>query len=95
MESHIMSEPRTAYSTAWIADMSRIDKTAWDRLALPAETPFLEWDWLRLLETTGCAAPETGWIPNHLTIWRGDRLVAAAPLYIKSHSEGEFIFDIP
>ncbi len=90
-----MSEPQTAYSVRWIDDISRVDKTAWNRLALPAETPFLEWDWLRLLETTGCAAPDTGWTPTHLTLWHRDRLAAAAPLYIKTHSEGEFIFDIP
>lgn len=90
-----MSDPGTVWSTAWITDISRIDKTAWNRLALAADTPFLEWDWLRLLETTGCAAPETGWTPNHLTLWQGGRLAAAAPLYVKTHSEGEFIFDIP
>ncbi len=95
LESDAMSQPQTAYSTRWISAVSRIDKAEWDRLALAAETPFLEWEWLRLLETTGCAAPETGWTPHHLTLWRRDRLAAAAPLYIKSHSEGEFIFDIP
>lgn len=90
-----MSEPQTPYTVDWITDISRIDKAAWNRLALSAETPFLEWEWLRLLETTGCAAPETGWTPHHLTLWHRDQLMAAAPLYIKSHSEGEFIFDIP
>lgn len=90
-----MSEPQTSYSVSWIADISRVDKAAWDRLAVSAETPFMEWEWLRLLETTGCAAPDTGWTPSHLTLWHRDQLVAAAPLYIKSHSEGEFIFDIP
>ncbi|MFO7494744.1 MAG: GNAT family N-acetyltransferase, partial [Desulfobacterales bacterium] len=36
-----------------------------------------------------------GWQPRHLTVWSDNRLVAAAPLYLKTHSEGEFVFDHP
>jgi predicted N-acyltransferase len=46
-----------------------------------------------LLEESGSAVETNGWLPHHLTVWRGDRLVAAAPLYIKNHSAGEFVFD--
>src|SRR5438105_1597444 len=45
------------------------------------------------LEDAGAATRETGWHPRHLTVWDGDRLVAAAPLYVKDHSLGEFVFD--
>lgn len=62
-------------------------------LALPLKTPFLEWHWLNNLETSGSATARTGWLPNHLVVWRDQTLIAAAPLYIKGHSYGEFVFD--
>ncbi|MGH0035148.1 MAG: GNAT family N-acetyltransferase [Myxococcota bacterium] len=57
-------------------------------------SPFLEWDWLASLEEAGCVGPETGWLPRPL-VARDDagRLVAACPVYVKGHSEGEFVFD--
>ena len=73
--------------------MAEIDQAQWDRLALPLETPLLEWQWLNDLEASGSIAPQSGWYPCHLTLWQGSTLVAAAPLYIKTHSEGEFVFD--
>jgi uncharacterized protein len=77
----------------WFSRISDIPQAAWDALALPLSTPFLEWDWLHNLEKSGSATARTGWLPNHLTIWRGNDLLAAAPLYIKGHSYGEFVFD--
>jgi uncharacterized protein len=53
----------------------------------------LEWDWLHQMEVSGSITEKTGWIPNHLTIWAGKRLLAGAPLYVKIHSEGEFVYD--
>ena len=81
------------YTIAWIQQLSEIDRHAWDRLATPLPTPFLEWDWLRLMETSGSATAKTGWLPHHLTVWSGKNLVAVAPLYVKGHSAGEFVFD--
>jgi hypothetical protein len=82
-----------AYSIFWLNRIRDVDQTAWDALAVPLKTPLLEWQWLRQLEDSGSIAPSAGWQPNHLTIWSGDRLVAAAALYIKFHSAGEFVFD--
>ena len=45
------------------------------------------------MEASGSAAARAGWIPRHLTVWSGSELLAAAPLYIKTHSAGEFVFD--
>lgn len=84
-------QPR--YSFAWMDQMAEIPQSAWDALALPLKTPFLEWQWLHNLEASGSATAETGWLPNHLTVWRERTLIAAAPLYIKGHSYGEFVFD--
>jgi predicted N-acyltransferase len=77
----------------WHQGIGEIDATEWDRLALPLETPLLEWQWLHLLEDSGSIAPQTGWYPRHLTVWQGERLVGAAPLYLKTHSGAEFVFD--
>ncbi|MCW6037425.1 GNAT family N-acetyltransferase [Spirulina subsalsa FACHB-351] len=81
------------YSLAWLHKMAEIPQTEWDALAQPLATPFLEWEWLNNLETSGSATARTGWQPCHLTVWRDRQLIAAAPLYIKGHSYGEFVFD--
>jgi hypothetical protein len=81
-----------------IADgMAHIDRAAWNSIANPPGEPydpFLDWDFLEALEATGCAAPDTGWGPRHVLAHDGaGRLAGAAPLYLKSHSRGEFVFD--
>jgi uncharacterized protein len=81
------------YRIDWTNCLTDIPQSEWDALALPLQTPFLEWEWLANLETSGSATAQTGWLPNHLTLWRGQTLIAAAPLYVKSHSYGEFVFD--
>lgn len=72
--------------------LADIDADSWNGLVGDA-TPFLEWEWISSLEESGCAAPESGWVPRHLTLWDGDDLIGACPLYLKSHSLGEFVFD--
>ncbi|MEM9272785.1 MAG: GNAT family N-acetyltransferase [Cyanobacteria bacterium P01_F01_bin.143] len=84
---------RQKYDLTWITKISEIGQTEWDALAKPLPTPFLEWEWLNNLETSGSATARTGWQPCHLVVWRNGQLVAAAPLYIKGHSYGEFVFD--
>ncbi|GAC1501444.1 MAG: GNAT family N-acetyltransferase [Chamaesiphon sp.] len=81
------------YSVAWINKIGEVPKSAWDALALPLLTPFLEWEWLNNIEISESTNAKTGWLPNHLTVWRDRQLIAAAPLYIKGHSYGEFVFD--
>ncbi|MBO1348254.1 MAG: N-acetyltransferase [Hormoscilla sp. GUM202] len=78
---------------AWIDKIAEIPLAEWDRLAQPLKTPFFEWDWLHNLEASGCAVARAGWQPCHLTLWRDKQLIAAAPLYVKGHSYGEFVFD--
>jgi len=68
-----------------------IDAAQWNALA--PDYPFLRHEFLRALESTGCASPATGWTPHHLLLFRGSELVAACPLYEKTHSWGEFVFD--
>lgn len=77
---------------AVLESVSDVDAASWNRL-VGEGSPFLEWEWLSALERSGCAAAQTGWAPRHLTLWDGSDLVAAVPLYLKSHSLGEFVFD--
>jgi predicted N-acyltransferase len=71
--------------------IAELPAAAWNRLA--GSQPFLRHEFLHALEAAGCAAPQTGWTPQHLSLWRGDELVAALPCYAKAHSYGEFVFD--
>lgn len=74
-----------------IESLSAVDPAQWDALAGPQ--PFLRHAFLSALHDTGCAAPDTGWAPFYLALWRGDTLAGAMPLYVKSHSRGEYVFD--
>ncbi len=85
--------PRSNLKFKFLESLSEVEREDWNTLALPLETPFLEWDWLQLMEASGSTTAATGWIPRHLSVWSGSELVAAAPLYIKTHSAGEFVFD--
>lgn len=70
-----------------------IPAATWDALAGARAAPFLSHAWLAALESTGCVGEEAGWLPHHLSFWEGERLVGAAPAYLKTNSEGEFVFD--
>lgn len=63
----------------------------WDALA--GDDPFLSHAFLGALESTGCVGADTGWAPCHLLLERGNRVAAAMPLYMKTHSYGEYVFD--
>jgi uncharacterized protein len=89
----MIKQVKRDYSLTWITSVAEVARSEWDALAKLLATPFFEWEWLHNLETSGSATVRTGWQPCHLTVWQGQNLVAAAPLYIKSHSYGEFVFD--
>jgi predicted N-acyltransferase len=72
--------------------VARIPPEEWNALAGEG-SPFLEWEWLASLEDAEAVTGETGWLPRPLVAREGNRLVAACPLYVKGHSEGEFVFD--
>jgi uncharacterized protein len=71
--------------------LAEVPAARWDALA--GDNPFLRHAFLDALETTGCASEDTGWTPRHVTLWDGARLCGAMPLYLKSHSYGEYVFD--
>ncbi len=77
---------------ALLGGVREVPRDAWNDL-VGDESPFLEWDWLASLEEAGTLGPETGWLPRPLVAREGGRLLAACPVYVKGHSEGEFVFD--
>ena len=77
--------------------IAEVGRDAWDACATnPAHAgnPFIRFDFLDALEQADCAVERTGWAPRHLSIEddRG-RTAAVLPLYLKSHSQGEYVFD--
>ena len=78
-----------------VEDLAEIDTAQWDALrkTTAGDNPFLAYAFLRALQDSGCATPTTGWRAQFLTLWRDARLIGALPLYVKSHSWGEFVFD--
>ncbi|MEZ5568461.1 MAG: GNAT family N-acetyltransferase [Halioglobus sp.] len=83
---------RDAISAEFITSLSDISAADWNGLAGP-DYPFLRHEFLFGLEQTGCTSAETGWQPCHLLLKRGEGLEAVMPLYLKSHSYGEYVFD--
>ncbi len=78
-------------SAALITSINEIPAADWD--ALTDGTPLLSHAFLSALENTGCVGKGTGWNPRHLVVKRGGQLIGAMPLYLKSHSYGEYVFD--
>ncbi len=73
-----------------------ISAQAWNALLDQQDhpTPFLRWEFLHALEASGCTTSETGWQPLPVTVTDDHgTLIAAAPLYAKGHSYGEYVFD--
>ncbi|MCY4173894.1 MAG: GNAT family N-acetyltransferase [Cyanobacteria bacterium MAG CAR3_bin_5] len=77
----------------WHRSITEIPQPAWQALAAPHDLPHFSWDWLHCLELSGAVTPRHGWQSCHLSLWRRQELIAVAPLYLKAHSYGEFVFD--
>jgi len=79
--------------------LAGIDPAEWDSCGCPeasvgrAIDPFTTYRFLKALEDSGSVGTGTGWDPRYLTARQGGELIAAAPLYGKSHSQGEYMFD--
>jgi predicted N-acyltransferase len=70
-----------------------IPEATWNALVGPDDSPFVEHTWLDCLEEAGCASAKQGWLPAHAALYEDGELVALAPTYMKTSSEGEFVFD--
>ncbi|WP_118858181.1 GNAT family N-acetyltransferase [Sphingomonas mesophila] len=83
---------REAELTARIAPgVGALAADAWD--ALSGSDPLIGHTFLSLLEASGSVGPGTGWTPIPILAERNDRAVAATPAYLKTHSQGEYVFD--
>ncbi len=80
-------------TSSWHSSIKEISKEQWKNLTRDEEIPFFQWDWLNALECSESISSKYGWQPLHISLWENDRIIAFAPLYLKSHSYGEFIFD--
>ena len=76
----------------FLDSIESIYKEEWDR-AMNNQYPFLKYEFLKALEITKCVSPEEGWTPLHLVVSEVDTILAIMPLYIKTDSQGEFVFD--
>ena len=89
-----MSQSLVVEACSRVADIGR---DAWDGCAAnPAfgGNPFVSYDFIDCTEESGCASARTGWAPQHLALRDGEgRTLGVMPLYLKSHSRGEYVFD--
>lgn len=69
-----------------------VDAATWDGFAKGSD-PFLSHRFLRLLESSGSVGEGSGWSPLPVLVERGGTIVGAAPAYLKTHSQGEYVFD--
>ena len=83
----VLNHPAEVSSTHWAQLLAA--ETAQGRDATPFVTP----EYLSALQDSGSATPATGWTLQLATVWQGPELCAAAALYIKPHSYGEYVFD--
>ena len=75
-----------------VGDIRRLPATQWNRCAGDGN-PFVQHAFLAALEESGSATGETGWAPYHLVVEDSAGIAACAPMYVKSHSQGELVFD--
>ena len=80
-------------SVSIVEKLSQLSAVDWDACA-GSDNPFVSYAFLSALEDSGSATSETGWQPHHLAIGvDGGRLLGVVPMYLKSHSQGEYVFD--
>lgn len=79
-------------SAEFISSLSQIPAASWNAVT-GTDYPFLRHEFLYGLEASACTTAQTGWQPCHLVLRRKGDLIAVMPLYLKSHSYGEYVFD--
>ncbi|MBS0124635.1 GNAT family N-acetyltransferase [Thetidibacter halocola] len=97
-----MTEPRRApkIEVSLLTSLSQIAVEEWDACACPEAAdgtrpvdPFTTHRFLKALEDSRSVGTGTGWSPRHLVASQDGQVIAVAPMYVKSHSQGEYIFD--
>jgi uncharacterized protein len=96
-----MNRPASSLSARVVDCIANIPAAAWDACATGdgppdggPENPFVSHAFLDALEQSGSVGRKSGWLPQHVVIEdSAGTVLAAAPLYVKSHSQGEYVFD--
>jgi predicted N-acyltransferase len=83
--------PAPSVTGRLVNSLKEVSRDDWQALA--GKNPFMSYDFLELLEASGCASPKTGWMPLYLLLEEDGELIGAAAAYLKSHSRGEYVFD--
>lgn len=90
------------YTIKAYSNIKEIGSSTWDQCANPVITdpscpipfdPFVSFDFLNALEASGSVSARTGWAPYHLVLEQSGEIVGAMPMYLKNHSQGEYVFD--
>ncbi len=92
------------YTVSAVGNISEVGKAAWDRCANPWHAdpdcgipfdPFVSYAFLNALEQSDSAVASTGWAPYHLVLAAegANGALGVVPMYLKSHSSGEYVFD--
>ncbi|MFD9897185.1 GNAT family N-acetyltransferase [Mesorhizobium sp. NPDC059025] len=96
----VKESDEAGYAVRIAASINAFTREEWDSLSGTTRTsksgynPFISFDFLSALEESGCAVSRTGWQGHHLRLETADgRLLGAVPCYVKSHSQGEYVFD--
>jgi len=79
-------------SFSFVSSLNKIQRTEWNAL-IDDNNPFLRHEFLSALENNDCLGEKYGWYPHHLLVHQDNELIAASPLYIKTNTYGEFVFD--
>ncbi|MGG7565923.1 GNAT family N-acetyltransferase [Rhodovulum sp. DZ06] len=94
------AEDGAAVEITALARIAEIDAAEWDACAAPECAdggrplhPFLAHRFLSAFEASGSVSPRTGWAPRHLVARHGGKVIGVAPMYLKGHSQGEYVFD--
>ncbi len=91
-----MADGGDTFSARTVSSIAEIGRDVWDQFANPPSrpfNPFLAYDFLYALEESGSVTPEAGWVATHLALENNGVTVGVAPLYVKGHSQGEYVFD--
>lgn len=81
-----------ALTVKFLSSIDQVSAADWNQVC-GVSNPFIQHAFLSALEQTGCVNRQTGWQPHHAVTYHNDQICAVMPLYIKHHSNGEYVFD--
>lgn len=87
-----MRETLLTMKSLFLNSITDISAQDWNSI-VNCDYPFMRHEFLAAMELSESACTNSGWTPQHLVVFNGDTLIAVMPLYLKSHSYGEYIFD--